>query len=208
MDHWLKIRGDLLHGRDYFPPLPAVGGLQGTVFYASPEHGTRNVEIMMNLAISSARRSLLIENAYFVPDTKTVDALCAAAKRGVRVQIIIPGEHIDQPAVRRASRTRWGKLLEAGVEIYEYEPTMLHTKLLIADDLFVSVGSANLDYRSLRINAEANLNVLDKGFAAEQARIFRRDLQRSRRVTLEEWRRRRPMDAIIQAVEYPITPLL
>lgn len=208
MDNWIRIRGDLLHGRDYFPPLQAAGGMQASVFYASPEHGSRNVEIMLNLAISSARRSLLIENSYFVPDSKTVKALVDAARRGVRVQIIMPGKHIDSAAVRRASRARWGELLPAGVELYEYQPTMNHAKVLIADELFVSVGSANFDYRSMRINAEANLNVLDRAFAAEQTRIFRDDLKKSRRITLEEWERRRPMDALIQIVESPIAPLL
>ena len=148
MDNWLKSGQELLHGPDYFPPLKSAGSALASVFYASPEHGSRNVEIMFNLAISSARKSLLIENAYFVPDDGTVDNLVAAAKRGVRVQIIVPGEHMDQPAVKRASRRRWGKLMEAGIEIYEYKPTMTHLKLLIADDLFVSVGSSNFDYRS------------------------------------------------------------
>ena len=208
MEHWLKSRGDLLHGPDYFPHLPARGALHMAGFHSSPESGSRNVEIMLNLAIASARKSLLIENAYFVPDKKTINALVAAARRGVLVRVILPGKYIDSKAVRRASRIRWGPLLEAGVEIYEYQPTMPHAKLLIADGLFVSVGSANLDYRSLRINAEANVNVLDAAFAAEQTRLFERDRAKSTRVTEESWRKTRVGDTLMQAVQAPMDPLL
>ena len=208
MDNWMKSGRHLLHGPDYFPPLRPVGSALASAFYSSPEHGSRNLEIMLSLAISSARKSLYIENAYFVPDRDTVDALVAAAKRGVRVQIIVPGPHTDQKAVSRASRTRWGQLLRAGVEIYEYQPTMTHTKLLIADGLFVSVGSANLDFRSLRANAEANLNVLDASFAAEQTRIFQQDLASSKRVLSEELRRKILEDAPLRTIEWVTTPLL
>ena len=99
------------------------------------------------------------------------------------MKILMPGKHIDQKAVRRASRKRWGRLLAAGVELYEFQPTMVHTKLLIADGLFVTVGSANFDSRSLRINDEANLSVLDSGFAQKMTQIFAGDLARSARVT-------------------------
>lgn len=208
MDNWMKSGRPLLHGPDYFPPLPPAGNLLGSVFYASPEHGSLNVEIMVNLAISSARRSLLIENSYFVPDDDTIDSLVAAARRGVRVQIITANEHTDSPAVRRASHARMGKLLAAGVELYEYQPTMTHAKLLIADGLFVSVGSANLDYRSLEINAEANLNILDAGFAAEQTRIFEADLRRSKRITPEELQRLLQSEAPMRLLQAPLAPQL
>ena len=204
MDIWMKSGRELLHGRDYFPPLPPAGNLLGSVFFSSPEHGSHNVKIMMNLAISSARESLLIENSYFVPDGATIDSLVAAARRGVRVQIIVPNEHIDSAAVRRASHARWDRLLEAGVEFYEYQPTMTHAKLLIADGLFVSVGSANLDYRSLEINAEANLNILDRGFAAEQTRIFKEDLRRSKRIDAREHQRLLRQGTPLRLLEVPI----
>ena len=113
-----------------------------------------------------------------------------AAKRGVRIRVITPGEHTDTETVRRASRSLWGALLEAGVEIHEYLPTMYHCKVMVVDALWVSVGSTNFDTRSFSTNDEANLNVLDAGFAAEQERIFEDDLRQSRRVTLEEWQGR------------------
>jgi cardiolipin synthase len=114
------------------------------------------------------------------------DARCAAARRGVKVQILLPGEHMDQKSVRRGSRKRLPRRLEAGVEHYEYEPTMIHTKLLVVDGYFVSVGSTNLDPRSLRINDEVNMNMLDPTFARHQTEIFARDLRRSKRVTAED----------------------
>jgi cardiolipin synthase len=116
--------------------------------------------------------------------------LVSAAKRGVQVEIIVPGPIIDTHLTRRASRSQWGPLLEAGIAIYEYQPTMFHCKVMIIDDRWVSVGSANFDNRSFRLNDEANLNVMDEKFAAEQTAIFEQDKQVSRRVTLEAWRNR------------------
>ena len=181
-DNWFKTRGEILQGSEYFPPLPHAGSLLASAFYSSPRAARSSVELMDNLAIASATRSLILETPYFLPSKAIVEALCAAARRGVRVEILVPGDHIDQKAVRRASRKRWPRLLSAGVVLYEYKPTMIHTKLLIADGLFVSIGSANLDFRSLRINDEANLNVLDSGFARCEERIFSEDRHQSERV--------------------------
>jgi cardiolipin synthase A/B len=119
-----------------------------------------------------------------------VRMLAQAARRGVSVQIIVPGPHIDSEIVRRASRASWGELLRAGVEIYEFQPTMYHVKVMIVDALWVSVGSTNFDTRSFSTNDEANLNVFDRGFARAQERIFTEDLARSRRISLEEWEKR------------------
>jgi cardiolipin synthase len=203
MDNWLKTRGNLLHGPDYFPALAPAGSTEAAAFYSSPRHGSYNVVLMYQLAISSARHSLQIENAYFVPDRLTSDALIAAAKRGVHVELVVPGRHIDQKAVRRASRKRWDRLLEVGIEIYEYQPTMIHSKLLIADGRFVSIGSANFDNRSLRLNDEANLNVLDENFAAQQSRVFARDRAQAERVTLENLRKKKLTEAPRQTIESP-----
>jgi cardiolipin synthase len=208
MDNWLKTRGALLAGPAYFPALPRVGSAAAAAFYSSPRHGSIDVVLMYHLAIASARKSLLIENAYFVPDAETVDALIRAAQRGVRVELIVPGRHIDQKAVRRASRKRWGRLLEGGVHLYEYQPTMLHSKLLIADGLFVSIGSANFDNRSLRLNDEANLNVLDAEFAAEQTRLFDRDRANSKKVTLENFRKKSLTETPVQVLQTPLEPQL
>jgi cardiolipin synthase len=208
MDNWLKTRGELLHGPDYFPSLPRAGSALAAVFHSSPRKGSVAMVVNFRFAIASARESLLIQNAYFVPSDEMVDALVAATQRGVRVEIIVPGRHIDQKAVHLASRKRWGRLLKAGVKIYEYEPTMIHSKLLIADGLFVSTGSSNLDNRSMRLNDEANLNVLDAAFAAEQTRVFAADRARSQEVTLENYRQRSIGSVPLQLAVTPLEPQL
>ena len=143
---------------------------------------------MYLLSITSAVRSVRIANAYFVPDSLSVATLVAAQRRGVEVEIIVPGRHTDARVTRRASRSRWGPLLEAGVAIYEYQPTMYHTKVMVVDEMWTSVGSTNFDNRSFRLNDEANLNILDPEFASGQVRMFEADKARSERVTIESWR--------------------
>jgi cardiolipin synthase A/B len=186
MDNWLKTRGEVLHGPEYFPALAPTGPYAAQAFKSSPRGGDMDIHLMYMLAIASAKRSLLIENAYFLPDTLMRKELVSAAKRGAKVEIVIPGKHIDQKAVRIASRKHWPELLKAGVKIYEYQPAMVHVKLMIVDGAFVSVGSGNLDLRSLRLNDEANMNVLSSSFAAEQAKLFETDKRRSREITLDD----------------------
>lgn len=207
-DNWFETRGDILQGAGYFPPLQKAGPAAASVFPSAPKQSEFAIELMYHLAIASARESILIENAYFLPDENLVEALAGAAQRGVKVQVVMPGEHIDQKAVRRASQKRWPKLLEAGVQLFEFEPTMIHTKLLIVDGIFVGVGSANFDPRSLRINDEANMNVLDRGFAADQTRIFQRDLARSRQVNPEDFGIERAAQLPVQALQTPLEPQL
>jgi cardiolipin synthase A/B len=190
MDDWFEAEGTVLDGPGYFPDLDPVGSELAQVFRSSPEDRSGNLRLMFLLAIASASRRILIANAYFVPDPMTVDMLVAARRRGVEVEIVVPGPILDAQVVRRASRAKWGPLLEAGVRIYEYQPTMYHVKLMVVDDVWASVGSTNFDDRSFRLNQEANLNVLDARFGADQARAFAEDVVHSRRITLEEWRHR------------------
>ncbi len=201
VDNWLHSRRELLLGAAYFPALKPAGNLTASVFYSSPLRSRASLELMNQLAVASARRSIDVESPYFLPDGNMVKVLCAAAQRGVRVRVLMPGEHMDQKAVERQSRKSWRKLMAAGVELYKYDPTMIHNKLLIVDDLFVSVGSGNLDPRSVRINDEANMNVLDRGFAREQTRVFERDLRRTHRVQLDG---REIIDVPRQIVESPM----
>lgn len=186
MDNWLKTKGEVLHGPEYFPPLAATGPYTAQAFKSSPRQGDMDIHLMYLLAIASAQKSLQIENAYFLPDDLMRKELIAAAKRGARVDIVVPGDHIDQKAVRAASRKHWPEMLKAGVHIYEYQPAMTHVKLMIVDGTFVSVGSGNLDLRSIRLNDEANMNVLDRSFAAQQIRLFEADKRKSREITLNE----------------------
>lgn len=190
LDNWMEATGEILHGDDYFPELPAAGHYLAQVFKSVGDDGSESARVMYLLSIALAQRSILVASSYFVPDRVAVRALVDACRRGVAVEIIVPGEHMDIPIVQMASRWRWGPLLAAGVSIHEYRPTMYHVKLLIIDDLWVSVGSTNFDPRSFRLNDEVNLNVYDRGFALEQRAIFEADRARSRPVTLEEWRTR------------------
>ena len=190
VENWLETGGQLLHGDTYFPQLADVGPLRAQAFKGSPETATQDIELMYRLAIVSARESIQVANAYFVPDPGTIKVLAQAAQRGVKVQIIVPGEHNDSALVKAASPSLWGELLKAGVEIYRYEPTMLHCKVLVVDGAFSSVGSTNFDNRSFQLNDEVNLNVFDRKFAEQQERIFAEDLARSERVTYEEWQDR------------------
>jgi cardiolipin synthase len=157
-----------------------------------------------HLAIASATRSILIANPYFVPNTLAVEMLLDARRRGVSVEIIAPGPITDAGLVRRASRAKWGPLLEAGVRIYEYQPTMIHAKVLIVDDYWVSVGSANFDNRSFRLNDEANLNMFDEAFARAQAEVFAQDRARSKEVTLEDWRGRPVTERLEEMVAWAL----
>ncbi len=190
MDNWIKVSGDVLHGLEYFPPLKPAGPGQAHVFSSSPSGGSESMRLMYLLAITAAGRSIHLSTPYFIPDALAIMALTDAAKRGVTVQIITVGPHTDSETVRRASRARWGDLLEAGVEIHEYQPTMYHCKVMIVDGLWTTVGSTNFDPRSFSLNDEANLNYYDAAFARRQIDIFQEDLAHSRQVTYQEWKDR------------------
>jgi cardiolipin synthase len=153
---------------------------------------------MYLMAITAAERTIRLSSSYFVPNEVAVKTMVAALKRGVRLQLITPGEHTDTETVRAASRARWGELLAAGAEIYEYQPTMYHCKVMIVDEFMVSTGSTNFDDRSFRLNDEANLNIYDAAFAAEQVAVFAADLAKSRRITLAEWQARPTREKLLE----------
>lgn len=187
LDNWLKVTGKVLHGEAYFPAIAPAGGQKAQMFSSSPSSGSESMQLMYHLAITAAEHSIDLSVAYFVPDDLTRKLLMDALARGVRVRLVTPGEHTDTETVKAASRATWGELLQAGAEIYEYGPTMYHCKVMIVDQLLVSVGSTNFDNRSFRLNDEANLNVYDAAFAQRQTQVFEDDIQRSRRVTYEAW---------------------
>ena len=198
MDNWIKTSGAVLHGVEYFPPIAPLAGGAAQVFSSSPSGGSASMELMYLMAITSATRTIRLSSSYFVPNELAVRTMVAAMKRGVKLQIITPGAHIDTETVRSAGKARWGDLLAAGAEMYEYQPTMYHCKVMIVDELMVSTGSTNFDDRSFRLNDEANLNIYDAGFAAEQVRIFDADLAKSRRIDLATWQARPLHDKILE----------
>ena len=190
MDNWIEARSLVLHGEEYFPAVETAGPHSAQLFKSSSTEAGESVRLMYLLSIAAAVESVKIASAYFVPDTLSVATMVAAQRRGVQVEIIVPGRYTDAKVVRRASRSSWGPLLEAGVSIYEYQPTMYHTKVMIVDKVWTTVGSTNFDNRSFRLNDEANLNILDADFARGQVQMFEQDRVNSRRFTLEMWRSR------------------
>jgi cardiolipin synthase len=190
IDNWIKATGEVLHGEEYFPALEQAGEMDAQMFGSSPTGGSTSMHLMVLLAITAARRTIDIENSYFVPDDLVVGGLLSAMQRGVRVRIVAPGKHTDAPLGRYAAHKLCGVLLEAGAEFYEYQPTMIHSKVLAVDEQWVSVGSSNFDDRSFRLNDEANLNVFSTTLAREQIRQFEADIAQSRRLTLKRWVKR------------------
>ncbi len=199
LDNWMKTRATVLHGDAYFPPLDEVGPHHCQVFKSSPMEGSESARLMFLMCISAAEKNLRIGNAYFVPDDLTTETIIAAARRGVEVEVLVPGPHLDSYLVRGASRHRWGNLLKEGVRIFEYKPTMYHCKCMIIDDLWTSIGSANFDNRSFRLNDEANLNVIDHEFAAEAIRIFQEDQQQANEISYQDWHQRPLVEKIADA---------
>ncbi len=208
LSNWSKTTGVILHGSDYFPELQPAGDQRAQMFHSSPSGGSESMQLMYLIAITAAVKSIDIASAYFVPDEMARLALVAALERGVRVRVITPGKHTDQPTVRHASRALWGELLEAGAEIHVYEPTMYHCKMVLVDGLLSSVGSTNFDPRSFHLNDEANLNVYDTAFTAQLTRVFEADLARCRRVTLEDWQRRPPLEKARERMTALLAPIL
>lgn len=182
-DNWIKTSGEVLLGDAYFPELEEEGDSMAQMFQSSWSGGSESARLLYLLAVSSATRSIQLQAAYFIPDELAIATFKAAIDRGVSIQVIVPGDHMDAAIVGHASRALWGELLEMGVEIFEYQPTMYHCKVLIVDGLFVSVGSTNFDDRSLRLNDEASVNILDADFAASQSATFEADKAQSKPIT-------------------------
>jgi cardiolipin synthase len=204
LDNWIKSTGCVLHGEVYFPELEARGVQEMQMFASSPGGGGDSMRLMYLTAITAAERSVDIEAAYFIPDNLMIRELESARVRGVRIRVLVPDKHLDSETVRIASKRGWGRLLEAGVEIYVYEPTMLHCKMLIFDGFMVSVGSTNFDMRSFELNDEASLNVYNADFAAEMTTVFERDLESAARYSYQRWRGRSWAQKVAELILLPI----
>jgi len=189
MDNWMQCHAEVLKEHKWFPPLEPTGNMKAQVFMSGPGEGQESARLMFLLSISCAKKSIRISNAYFVPDNLVIDSIAQARLRGVNVEIILP-DAIDSKMANWASASRWGPLLRSGCKIYRFQGALYHCKMLIVDDIWVSVGSSNFDTRSFRLNDEMNLNVLDREFAAGQIEVFEEDKARSNEVTLEDWQNR------------------
>lgn len=189
--NWLQTTPKLLFGPEYFPAgggLP-LGGAYVQCYPSGPNEAPEYARLSFLAAIAAARDVIQIANAYFVPDDLMVEMLIEARRRGVRVQVIVPGVN-DSRFGRAASRSRWGKLLEAGVEFHSYQPAMFHAKVMMVDDVFTTIGSTNFDNRSLSINDEVNINILDRKLARRCREIFDEDLAASTPIKPEEFQGR------------------
>lgn len=198
--NWLEATGELVSGPDFYPPLQAAGPLALQTIMSSPETGASTVRVMYCLAISAARTSIDIANSYFVPDHVSIDLFRDAVKRGVRVRIMVAGITNDTLIARLNSVRLYGALLDAGVELLEYNRTMMHHKIMIVDDLWSTVGTANFDNRSFSHNEESNVCVCDVAVAQELTATFERDAAVCQRVTKDAWRRRGIGEKTIEAL--------
>jgi cardiolipin synthase len=187
---WLHSTGEILAGLDYFP-LPAPGGKIGVqTILSSPFEGTGAAGTMHLIAVQCARRHLYIANPYFIPDARMIEMLRNASRRGVAVKLLVAGSHNDTWWARQNSLRLYGKLLDAGVEIFEFLPSMLHQKVVIVDDAWASVGTANFDNRSLSLNEETSVCFHDRPLINQLCEDFLADLEHSKKVTWARWKRR------------------
>ncbi|HEX4067289.1 MAG TPA: phospholipase D-like domain-containing protein [Acidobacteriaceae bacterium] len=182
-ENWLESSGEILSGEKQFGFEAKAEGPRGFVVLSTPHGGGTQARILFQALIKSARKSLRITTPYFLPDRSARAALIEAARRGIAVQILTAGPHIDHPMVRKLSRQSSRRLLEAGAEIFEYQPAMIHAKLMTVDGEWSVAGSTNFDHRSFALNDEVNLAVLDRDVAAGIERDFEEDLRESRRLT-------------------------
>jgi cardiolipin synthase len=199
-ENWLEATGEVLGGEEHLPelePLNDDGPMQ--VVRSSAKVGDTNVEALYYLAIASAQRSIDLTAAYFVPRPAFTRALEEAAGRGVDVRILVPGPHIDKSLVRVAGHAAYERLLDAGVRILEYQPTMLHAKSMAIDGVWASVGSVNFDNRSFQLHDEVTLCVWERGFADHLRETFERDLERSEEIDSGHWRGRPAHRRLVEA---------
>jgi cardiolipin synthase len=189
-ENWLECCGEIMTGSDYFPNLERAGDTTGFVIKSSPSDRATASRVAFQLLMEGADHHVRIATPYFLPDRALRQALINLARRGVAIDVIVPGPHTDQQWVRLASRRMWGHLLRAGVRLHEYRPGMTHNKVLIVDELWSVLGTTNIDNRSFEHNDEVNVALRDPDVAARLLADYRQDLADSDEITLERWQRR------------------
>lgn len=186
-DNWLTAQGEILQGEKFFPELQPVGAFRAQAFNSSANKAVNSIRTLFLIAIASAQESIHIGTPYFVPDSFLLETLVDARHRGVRVEVLTQGDKGDSRLAQIVSTSLWGELLKEGVEIYRFDPTLYHTKVLIIDRKFTSIGSTNFDNRSFLFNDENNVNVIDRDFAENMLRQFEQDKTRASSVSYEVW---------------------
>jgi cardiolipin synthase len=190
MENWIEESEYVPGGDGCFPELNECGSVDAHVVSSASGDALSSVALLYTVAIACARREVLIQNPYFVPNWALVELLGTMVKRGVAVHLMVPGQHTDRPVVRRAGCRLYPTLLRSGVRLYEFEPTLLHQKIVVVDGIWSHIGSTNFDSRSLALNEEVGVGLLDPGVASQLKSAFEDDLKRSREISLEEWMRR------------------
>jgi cardiolipin synthase len=206
-ESWLEATGTLLGGDGYFPRLEPRGKVSAQMVKSSPIGGSFQNYMLFLLSITSAKKSILITNSYFIPDDTMIDALLKAAARGVRVVVLVPGK-IDHQITYRASRSNYGRMLLGGIQIFEYRAALMHAKTMVVDGIWATVGSTNFDNRSFALNEELNLTVYDSGLARRLEEAFEQDLKYSRKITYEEWSSRGIGERVYEIFAFPVKEYL
>jgi cardiolipin synthase len=202
-ENWIEETGEVPAGERYFPPMPATGTTVAHLAYTSPDGSVSSVQILYYLAIKSARREILIQNPYLLPDKQAINALEDAVKRGVKVRIMVPSDDAtDSALVQHASHHHFGTLLKRGVQVFEYQKTLLHQKVIVVDGVWSCVGSTNFDDRSFQLNDEVSVGVVDPALAGQLRAAFMNDLRNARERHLEEWQSRSWMHKLEDGVAY------
>ena len=191
VENWLEARGEVLLGDEYFPQYEVDRGDAVMIVNSAPSAGgSTRARVLFQTLVASERKSIYITTPYFLPDVSLRRELVRAVRRGVEVVILTPGRKSDHALTRNSSRRLYGELLEAGARVFEYQPAMIHAKVLIIDSLWSVVGSTNFDNRSFGINDEVNLAASAPQLAVRLEEDFRSDLASSCQITLQDWKRR------------------
>ena len=202
-ESWFETTGDLLGGDGFFPSLETAGKTPTQIVKSSPVGGSFQNYLLYLLSITSAKKTIFITNSYFIPDERMIDSLLEATGRGVRVVVLVPGK-IDHKITYRASRRYYGRMLLGGVEIFEYLPALLHSKSMVVDGVWATVGSTNFDNRSFALNEELNLTLYDRSSAHELEQTFAEDLKHARKITYEEWDNRSLKEKFFELFTFPV----
>ena len=197
-ENWVECCGEILCGPEYFPKLEKTGDTSTLVIKSSPSDRATASRMVFQMLIESATKSIRVTTPYFLPDKSLRKAFKQAARRGVKIDIIVPGAHTDQRWVRLVSRRKYRELLKRGIRIYEYRAGMTHAKVLNVDDLWVVLGTTNFDNRSFEHNDEVNVAIRDEETSARLTRDFQRDLQSCEEVTMDTWKRRPLIEKIVE----------
>lgn len=201
---WCSVSKKVPLGRGCFPKQYAAGTVQVHTVKSSTRATDSSVAMFYMLAIASARKEVLIQNPYFIPNGYIPDLLMDKARAGVRVHLMLPGRHNDVRIARLAGRRLYQKLLDAGVRIYEFGPTMMHQKILVIDGVWSHVGTTNFDLRSLALNAEIGVGILDQDTAAQLRKAFMQDLKRSQVIDPECWKSRTGIEKLLEWMAYQV----